>query len=362
MKKQVLESDGDLENVALPISTAMCGENENGTTITLTNLNTNLSLPRAEALKELLALEYGREQEFEIFVNKEPLAHEDIPGQKFSATIQLPSAGVVTINFTIMDHPAPKGQAGIVMRVGGKVVGKPTFLGLDDNQELPGKLLRHVVGEVVADSLEDDITADGGAIIENSVAYQEARKWIRSQVSTEVRKKFHDDVREQFSRRQKTIERRLSHLPLHRREFARRQLQRVLQKFYGETADRINTVVNLMLDALEQDEYWLVCEHLNEARASDVHNLADALAQFGLVDLAVIGQQARRRLEFLDHLDTLEGNPKTLEKEMHNALDTNLWVFGPQYSMMASNRTLAATIEGFTGKKFKGKRSAVVHR
>lgn len=52
----------------------------------------------------------------------------------------------------------------------------------------------------------------------------------------------------------------------------------------------------------------------------------------------------------------LDSNPKTLEKEMHTALEKNLWVFGPEYSLMASNQTLARTVEEYTSKKFTGKR------
>ncbi len=356
VKRQLLDAQRDLEKVDLPMESNSCSRDEHGTTVTLSSLNTHLTLPQPEALRELLALEYGRERDFEIFVNEERLAHEDIPGRKFSATIQLPTAGTVTINFTIMDRPASKRQAGIVMRVGGKVVGRPSLMGLEEDRELPNRLLRHVVGEVVADSLEEDVTADWGAIIENSKAYQEAREWIRDQISHQVRQKFHSDVKEQISRRERAIEQRLAHLTEHRREIARRQLHRVLQKFYGESEERVDTVVNLMLDAMEKDEYWLVCEHIHQARSGDVEVLAEALEQFGLVDLAVISQQARRRLEFLDHLDALDTNPKTLEKEMHTALDMNLWVFGPQYSVMASNQTLARTIQQYTQKQVSGSR------
>jgi hypothetical protein len=356
VKKQILGAQRDLEKVDLPIESKSCDENEHGTTLTLSSLNNHFTLPQPEALRELLALEYGRERDFEIFVNDERLAHEDIPGQRFTSTIQLPNAGTVTINFTIMDRPASKSQAGIVMRVGGKVVGRPSLMGLDDDRELPGRLLRQVVGEVIADSLEDDVTADWGAIIENSKAYQEAREWVRGQITDHVRQRFQSDVKKQINRREKVIEQRLSKLPEHRREIARRQLQRVLQKCYGESEERVDTVVDLMLDAMEKDEYWLVCEHIQRARSGDVETLASALERFGLVDLAVISQQGRRRLEFLDHLDALDANPKTLEREMHTALDRNLWVFGPQYSLMASNQTLARTIEEYTGKKFTGKR------
>ncbi len=357
VKEDILRAQRDLENVDLPLEIDLCDVQEHGTVVTLSRLNTNFILPQAEKLRELLALEYGRERDFLLLVNGEQLAHEDIPGQRFSATVQLPNAGKVTINFTLMDKPAPKSQAGIVMRVGGKVVGHPTFLGLDENPDLPPRLLRYVVGEVVADSLEEDVTADWGAIIENSVAYDEARKWIRDQVGYQLRQKFKSDVEDQIKQREREIEQRLARLPKHRREIARTQLQRVLQKTYGDSEERIDTVVNLMLDAMEKDEYWLVCDHLNQSRRGDVDVLAAALEEFGLVDLAVIAQQAKRRLELLDRLDELASKPNTLEKDMHTALEKNLWVFGPRYSVMASNQTLARVIAEYTGRVFKGLRA-----
>jgi hypothetical protein len=98
----------------------------------------------------------------------------------------------------------------------------------------------------------------------------------------------------------------------------------VLQKTYLESEERIDTVVNLMVDAMEKDQYWLVCEHLNQSRSGDVEALASALEEFGLVDLAVIAQQARRRLELLDRLDELASQPNTLEKDMHTAIEKTL--------------------------------------
>lgn len=357
VKQAVLSTHRDLEKVNLPIETSECDSDDRGTVLTLSQLNPKFSFPQPEALKELLALEYGRERDFVIFVNGEPLAHEDIPGQKFSATINLPNAGKVVVHFTIMDTPAPKAQAGIVMRVGGKVVGRPAFLGLEEDGEIPGRLLRRVVGEVEADSLEEDVTADWGAIIENSVAFQEAREWVRDQVAQQVRQTFKSDVKAQLTRRKSVIEERLANLPAHRRRFAHQQLERVLQKFYGEAEDRIDTVVSLMLDAMEKDEYWLVCQSIQQCAFADVASLASALESFGVVDMAVMGQQARRRLELLDSLDRLAADAQTLEKDMHTALDTNLWVFGHQYSIMASNKTTARIVEEYCGKKFTGERA-----
>jgi hypothetical protein len=67
-----------------------------------------------------------------------------------------------------------------------------------------------------------------------------------------------------------------------------------------------------------------------------------------------MGRQARRRLQFLDEVDGLARDDSTLESTMHRALETNLWVFGSEYSLMASNQTLAKTIEEYTSQKFSG--------
>lgn len=98
--------------------------------------------------------------------------------------------------------------------------------------------------------------------------------------------------------------------------------------------------MDLVLDALERDEYWTVCNELHDAERVDVMHLADALLEFGLCDLAFMGRKAKGRLDFLSSLNALARNPGTLEKQMHKAIEKNLWVFGPQYSLMSSNRQL----------------------
>ncbi|WP_419878244.1 hypothetical protein [Brevibacillus centrosporus] len=65
---------------------------------------------------------------------------------------------------------------------------------------------------------------------------------------------------------------------------------------------------------------------------------------------------AQKRIEFLRHLNQLISNPKTLEKEMHIALENNLWIFGIEYSMKSSNETLKNVISNYCSQKFKGNR------
>lgn len=87
--------------------------------------------------------------------------------------------------------------------------------------------------------------------------------------------------------------RRLARLPEHRRAFAEAALTRLLDKFYAERQDRIDTVASVVLDAMERDEYWQVLEKIDAARNADVAVFAAALEEFGLVELTLIADRAR---------------------------------------------------------------------
>lgn len=105
------------------------------------------------------------------------------------------------------------------------------------------------------------------------------------------------------------------------------------------------------------NEYWDIMKKIEEASAKDVDSLATALNIFGIMELSNVAKQAQKRIEFLGHLNQLISNPKTLEKEMHIALENNLWIFGIKYSMKASNETLKNLISNYCQQKFKGSRA-----
>jgi hypothetical protein len=63
-------------------------------------------------------------------------------------------------------------------------------------------------------------------------------------------------------------------------------------------------------------------------------------------------------VKFLDYLDQLIQDPRTLESAAHKALESNLWVFGRKYSLMSSNVTLRNIIESYCNGSFKGNRAS----
>lgn len=357
-KNQLLENQKDLEAVPLPFLEEDADDLVSGTIVTLTELDSRLNFPTPDRLREVLIYDYGREDAFKVFVNGLPLSVQDVPGATTQTTAQLPTVGNVTLNFTIADGKRPPRSPGIVLKVDGKAVGKPMLFGLDEDEEIPPKLARRVYGEVELSGVEDFVTADWGSILENSKAYQEARSYVQAQVKAGLKETHAKDLGLQKARLQRQINHRLAQLPEYRRKYAEEALNRILKKFYGESEDRIATIADVALDAMEHDAYWAILDRIRRLSKGDVGSFAESLEEFGLIELATIGAQASRRLEFLSFLDQLVQNPQTLEKDAHKAFETNLWLLGRKYSVMSSNSTLHTVIETYCNAAFKGSRAA----
>ena len=352
-KTVLMESLGDLEKVPLPLDVTDSDPlDAKGTTITLRDLNPKLSHLQPDKLKELLALDYGREPSFIIFVNGERVFHHDIQGEKFQTEIILPNGQTATVSYTIADKPLPGKKSGLNVRVGGKSIGKPHLFGLENDDALSDRLRRRIVGEInlPADSLE--LTAAGGDVIESDKGFEMLMQAMPAELKQNLEATHTKEFNLAKARFSKDLKRRLENIPEHRREILEERLTRLMQRAFldGEkTMERIEPLATLVVDALEMDEYWTVCQHVHEAEKVDVFHFATALEEFGLCDLAFMGTQAKRRLEFLDSLDRLATDPKTSEQQMHISLQNNLWVFGPEYSLMASNRQLRTIIEDYIG-------------
>ncbi|GAA5132752.1 hypothetical protein GCM10023213_01390 [Prosthecobacter algae] len=351
-KLVLMEALGDLEKVPLPLDVADSdAPDAKGTTITLRNLNPKLSHIQPDKLKELLALDYGREPSFVIFVNGERVFHHDIQGEKFQTEITLPNGLIAKVSYTIAKNPLPTRIVGLILRVGGKSIGNPHLFGLENDEALSDRLRRRIVGEInlPADSLE--LTAAGGDVIESDKGFEMLMQIIPAELKRNLEATHKREFDLAKGRLTQAMNRRLENVPEHRRAIAEERITRLMQRSFqeGEKLERIEALVALVLDALEIDEYWTVCQHVHEAEKVDVFHFATALEEFGLCDLAFMGTQAKRRLEFLDGLDRLANDPKTSEAQMHKALATNLWVFGPEYSLMASNRQLRTIIEDYIG-------------
>lgn len=344
----------DIEQLDIGLHSEPCEGELHGTTITLSDLHQGLAYPDANRLRQLLLQDYGRQDDFAITIDGKQLDVDDVSGSYSEAEQELPKAGMVKLRFAISDGKAGLRQPGITLRVDGKAVGRPGFFGLDQREDFPTKLLRKLYGEVEADGLRDHITAGWDAAVENSELLQEVEAYIQPILREAFEQQYRREIQLAQARLQKAILARLSALPEHKRVFADRAIKKILDKYYGEPESKVEPIVNVLLEALERSDYRILLEHIADTSPSDVAGIADRLSDFGLAEMAFLVQQAAARQVFLDQLDTLARESATTEAVMHKALERNLWVIGPEYSLFSSNSTLRRQIEDVLGKTYTG--------
>lgn len=350
-KDELAKAGYDLEKVPLPILVEDCDENLHGTTITLEGLNQNLNYPNPDRLKELLIRDYGRETDFSITINGENIGVLDLHGKSYSERIELSDGKMATLNYTITEKPVK--QAGIVVRVNNKIIGRPQNFLVED-EIIPKKLQNRVYGELICDDLEEYLTADFGAVIDNSKLYQKITAETTEKLKSSVDEVFVTDMKMARARYQRKINKELEKLPEYKQPFAKKALYKVLEKFYGETEDRINTVISVTVSAMEKDHYWDIIQNIQDTRDGDIEKFADALSEFGLLEMSIVTSQALNRLRFLDELNILVVNPNTLEKTIHKAFENNTWLLGDDYSVIFSDTGMKQAIEKVLNKKYKG--------
>ncbi len=350
-KDDILSKNVDLENVELPINTIDCSSELHGTTITLTSINQNYTFPNPEKLKQILSREYLRENDFSILVNGEEVSVKDIPGQKFEKTITLSNGAIVTAIATITEKSHK--YHGVNYRVDGKVVGKPNNL-LAENELIPPKVQKRLHVEVNADCLIHDTTADWGEINESSKLKQEIEEALQGWMVESLQEGCKQEMTLAKARHQKKINSYLSTLPEHRKQFAKSALEKVIEKFWTEEDSKIDTIISVMIDALEKGQYWSVLENIDQADDHHIEKLANAFNEFGLYEITMMTQQASAKAKFLDRMQDLIDNEQTLESTVHQALANNLWIFGYEYSHFISNQTLKKACEQLCDKIYKG--------
>lgn len=356
LDKKLLESYEGLPDMPLEIHASDSNEIQHGARITLSHLNQSIRFPNEQKLKQVLIAEYGREEDFNIVINDKPLGVDDLEGEYNEDAIPL-GTGTGMLRCTISDQKRKLRKPGITIRVDGKVVGEPSFFGLDHADDIPRKLLEKCFGEIELTGCSDDVTADWGALIEGSAIERELTEKIQPILRERLMSVYGQEMHLALARLRKKALDRISRLPENRREFADKAIKKILDRFYQESEEKLEPVVNVLLDALEQSDYRIVLEHINSARHFEVARFAEVLEEFGLVEMALVAEQATNRLAFLDYLEELCSNNDTLESHVHKAIEGNLWLFGVEYSLFSSNITLKRQIEEYLNRKYVGDRA-----
>ena len=207
-------------------------------------------------------------------------------------------------------------------------------------------------GELEADGLAPDVTADWGAVLENSLSLQSVAEVTSQRVVSQLQDKYYREFNLQKARLQKQINDRISTLPEYKRQFAQKEIEKVIAKFYGESDEKIEIIASVVLAAIETDEYFYVLDRLQQSKTFEVGLLAEVLDEFGVFNTGLIMRQFKVRQAFLDQLDDLLSRKDTREAEIHKAVEKNLWILGADYQLIASNKTLKELVATYLDARF----------
>ena len=356
LDRDLLESSEGLPEMPLEIVSSDVSPDVHGTRINLAELNQSQKFPNESKLKQVLIADYGREEGLEIVINGKSLGVDDLQGEYKEESIQL-SSGEAKLRCTVSDQKRKLRKPGITVRIDGKVVVDPSFFGLDKEDDIPRKLLDKCYGEIEITGCSDDVTADWGAIIEGSKTEQDLISSIQPVLREQLKSVYGQEMHLAQARLRKKAKDRISKLPENRRAFADEAIKKILDRFYQEPEDKLEPVVNVLLNAIELNDYRVVLEHINDAKRSEVSRFSEALEEFGIIELAMVAEQARSRLRFLDYLEGMCGRKETLEVHVHKTIEKNLWIFGAEYSLFSSNETLRRQVEVYLDRRYVGGRA-----
>lgn len=164
----------------------------------------------------MLIFEYGRSAGFAVHVDGKPIGVDDVAGSYTDQSLEVPGVGPVQLRFAIADERSAQRQAGIVLRVDGKVVGKPSFFGLEEREDFPQKLKSKLYGEVQADGLRDHVTAGWDSVIENSSLLVAVTEQVQPILIAEYKERYSHEIQLAQARINRAIKDRLAAMPEHR--------------------------------------------------------------------------------------------------------------------------------------------------
>lgn len=330
---ELLKAGGDLNRIKIQIRTSTCSRNKSGTTITLRGVRDLASPPSDTALRQKLYSEYANRPGIRVLVNDLPPRVDDLQGETFSSEIPFEGGNPVSLKFNIRDDRGFR-RPGIVMTAGGREIGKPTFFGLDRDPEIPPNILNRITGVLNLDEIASEVAADFSHVVEGSKEFEEISSKAAAEIKRTLWKVRSRQLGGQKGRLTQANQRRFDALPENKKAVAERAIQAAIERLYGVTNRNLNILVEILFDAVEKDDYWIVAQAIYEADPSDISALSAALDAFGFADLASVAASAHGRLGFLKVIRELVANSKTKEVDLHKKLQHSLWIFGPQYSTM----------------------------
>lgn len=314
--------------------------------------------------REVVGARFLADPSFTVAINGTKVTFDDIPAaQRREIEIDVPGHGTARL-IVIDTQKADKTtrQHGIAWRVNNRIIGKPGWIGFDQERLVDGRSseAKRFIFIVRADFLADAVLPDWTAFWPDNPAWNLTRDTVHKRIrehfaefSADRRRETKDAVRENLGTT-------VAKLPPISRDRWNEFVDRVVDTCPSMNQEAVEQVADVLANLeLATSKYELIAK-LHEMKPGDLDELNALLVDWTVRTAKIALDEIAQRLKLIEELD-VKLRDETLDEvgDLQPLFDRSLWVFGPEFESLefTSNRGMTEVIGKLFGKQEKGSRN-----
>lgn len=340
----------DLKSLSeLPIKIVECAsEHPNGTQIRLMSLNSELSLPSADTLRQSLFRALPKKTDFSIQVNGVNCTAEDVAGQRYDFSEEVEGLGLVSGYYIVA--ATRQSSPGLQIRVRERVVTEPSLFGIDTRAH-GFFTAEKIVGEINASFLDpvevigsgrDLINISRDGFLSDSSVIQTLYAWAKAFLEKTIRgiDEQQQRIRTSHFLESPEIKERLQSLPPHIRGTATKVVSALALKLKNVEDKEALEMLEWVLRYYESNVLRELLNTIIASDPADAERLAGLVKDWGLRQVSSVAEQVKNQIDIIGKLEELIVSEKAREIDLHNLIETNLWLVRPGLEVWSSDKTL----------------------
>ena len=314
-------------------------------------------------LRAHLARHLPASNSWAVYVNGVECRPEDIPGQRFTFSDELPGFGKVT-GYYIVATDRRGLNSGFTVRVRDRVVQEASLFGLNQQSHGYFNLVR-IVGEMNPDFIDPVDAPRSGRdqfVINTSrsgfnpddpavVALNEYAKKKLETIASGLAKQRTRERKKAALKRNPEFEERLKALGPDVYVKLDQALESIIEKLSkNEDDETVDQVIDLIIRYYESDALRIILESIRSSAADEVDRLSRLLAKYGAARVVEVADLLHTQLEIIELLRQ-KVDEGVLEAEIHNIVAENVWLVREDLTYWFSNKAFSTTLTDALVKK-----------
>lgn len=326
----------------------------NGTEVRLTELQLKNRIPAASFRRSMGRRFSILSSSFQVTLNNDALASDETELQfrypeNGLDTVDLPGVGTVQWWVGFTEKPIKNDDIrGISVLSRGKLVQTPFFFDMSGGtQNQLG--LQYLTGEVFVDGLDsysDDLIATDRATVlwEHPIA-QPILEWGQGMLRESLRKWAAARAKRQKERLRvsTTYMKRIEKFP----ERQQKELLKAIQTLADSPtmeSDRLDQIVEILLNAYENEQFFALLKELSELTASDQKSILDLMSEWDILEAVQAAQLVRGRVVVIQTLKRLIKERAPEKPTMQDLLREHPWIIDPMWQLLHHERSLETVL------------------